>query len=460
MTRIPEAHCVQEDAWRGLAFASTEPWAPHPAAAPTTTRTPDGRFRIAANGAISCIGGWQHVLSGAVPGQACEISMDVEYEGISEPRDTLAATAYWGALAPDQAYFEHSGPVLQWRHLLPVVTGPGRIRFRRVLLAPPGASRLMVRANFRWSQTGSSTWSPPSVCAATWAPRPPVRVCVVTGRYGSRAGLSVNTIADNIRFYLPLCEAACRAASPNLLVLPEIALQWGLTSSHLDSAVQVPGAETRPFQELARANRVRVLLGLHEREESAVYNSAVLISPEGKVDGVYRKVHLAVESEINCGVAPGDSFPVFDTECGRIGVNICMDSSCAESSRMVGLNGGEMLLLPIMGDNRAWFHDQRRFDPDRWNCIMRTRAMDNQLCMVVARNNATGSCIIDHLGRVLAWNDGGLDYIHASVPLDADHLTSINGCYRDVNWVQRRPSLYSAFVDRDNYGSLRAHRNA
>jgi len=44
---------------------------------------------------------------------------------------------------------------------------------------------------------------------------------------------------------------------------------------------------------------------------------------------------------------------VFDTEIERIGCNICMDSSAAESSRMVGLNGAEVLLLPIMGDHRG-----------------------------------------------------------------------------------------------------------
>lgn len=93
---------------------------------------------------------------------------------------------------------------------------------------------------------------------------------------------------------------------------------------------------------------------------------------------------------------------------------------------MVGLNGADFLLLPIMGDHRAWRPGERIFDPERFKGIMRTRAMDNQLCMVVAVNRAEGSCIIDRLGNTLAWNDGCLDYIQATVELNDGHRPSSN----------------------------------
>ena len=52
---------------------------------------------------------------------------------------------------------------------------------------------------------------------------------------------------------------------------------------------------------------------------------------------------------------------------------------------MVGLNGADFLLLPIMGDHRAdrWTPGNPIFHESRWKAIMRTRAMDNQLCLVV-----------------------------------------------------------------------------
>jgi predicted amidohydrolase len=180
----------------------------------------------------------------------------------------------------------------------------------------------------------------------------------------------------------------------------------------------------------------------------------VLISPAGVIDGRYHKVHLAAGGEEVSGVLPGDSFPVFDTELGRLGCNICMDSSAAESSRMVGLNGANFLLLPIMGDHRAdrWSRGAPIYNEDRWRAIMRTHAMDNQLCMVVARNHALGSCIVDRKGEMLAWNDGDQPFITAEVPFEDGYRTWDGGCFRDVNWLQRRPHLYAAFTDPANHG--------
>lgn len=139
----------------------------------------------------------------------------------------------------------------------------------------------------------------------------------------------------------------------------------------------VTGPETEVFADIARQYQLRIMLGMLERDKDAVYNSAVLTNPNGQVDGLYRKVHLAVGGEIESGILPGEGFPVFEPEIGRIDCNICMDSSVtAESSRIVGLDGADFLLLPIMGDHRAWQPGLRVFDPDRLRGIMQTHAMD------------------------------------------------------------------------------------
>src|SRR5262249_5927432 len=162
-------------------------------------------------------------------------------------------------------------------------------------------------------------------------------------------------VRENVEFYGALCEEAARR-SPHLIVLPEIALQWEVPGNPLDLAVPVSGPETEPFAEIARRYGARLVLGLLERDSDAVANSAVLFGPTGAGEGKYRKVRLAAGGETTSGILPGEGFPVFETEIGRIGCNICMDSSAGESSRMVGLNGADFLLLPIMGDHRA----------DRW----------------------------------------------------------------------------------------------
>ena len=133
-----------------------------------------------------------------------------------------------------------------------------------------------------------------------------------------------------------------------------------------------------------------------------------------------------------------------------------MDSSAAESARMVGLNGADFLLLPIMGDHRAdrWTPGAPIFNEGRWQAIMRTRAIDNQLTLVVARNSAQGSCIVDRKGEFLAYNDGTRDIVEARVPAADGYRTWNGGCFREVNWLQRRPHLYGAYVETENRGSL------
>ena len=437
---------------RGAASAlqpdTVERWAPHPDAAPQTEKR-DDTFLVAANGTRTCVGGWQFRFAEIQPGRCYHVEWEVEHDGITDTRDVLHCKSYWGSMQPTDA--RSSG---MWDYLLPRVSGERSLRFGRRLTAPANATHLTLRCVFRWTTHGRSIWKPPQVTRiAAPEPRKPVKVAVVTGRQGGRRG-PFQSIQDNLNFYLPLCEDTC-AHKPDLIVLPEIALQWGLQDSALDSAVPAVCTETAPFASLAHAHKTRVLLGMFERDGDAVHNSAVLFGPDGSVEGCYHKVHLAVGGEEDSGILAGDGFPVFDTEIGRIGCNICMDSSAAESSRMVGLNGADFLLMPIMGDHRAdrWSRGSPIYSEDRWKAIMRTHAIDSQLCMVIARNNGLGSCIIDRKGDILAWNEGDADFITATINLDDAYRTWNGGCFRDVNWLQRRPHLYGAFVDPNNVGS-------
>jgi len=435
------------------ALDSVEQWAAHPQTAPCCSSDGDQIYISAANGTRTCSGGWQFAFTGISPGQSLAIQLDADHTGLDAPRDATLCTAYWGRVAPDA-----SGPssLLDREYLLPMPVGASSLRFSRVVRVPDSVTCLTVRCTLRWVSAGQIRWHVPevSIVDAVEPETDPVRAAVVTGRYQEHP--RPETLDDNVTYYSRLCEDACREVQPDLIVLPEIALQWGLPGHAVDTAVAVPGPETQRFADIAAQHKVRIVLGMLERDGDAVHNSAVLISPRGEVDGRYRKVHLAANSEWESGLLPGDSFPVFDTEVGRIGCNICMDSSAAESSRLVGLGGADFLAMPIMGDLRAsrWTPGNPLFNESRWLAIMRTRALDNQLCMVVARNNVHGSCIIDRKGEVLAWNEGDSPFIHADVPRVDGYRTWHGGCFRGVNWVQRRPHLYGLYTDTTCFGSL------
>ncbi len=427
---------------------STQAWAPHAAAAPLTA-TEGEQLCVETNGTRTLSGGWQLEYSAVEAGATYRISVDVDYENIDTWRDALQCKAIWGKMAPDNAHCHQP-----WDYLLPEVTGHNMLRFSRTLRAPQDAKTLTLRYTLRWTATGRSHWRPAQIEKISAEKEKTVRIAVATGTRASRQQHHSKSIADNVAYYAELCRAC--ASATDLIVLPEVALQWGLSGSPLDTALSVPSAETDVFAQIAREHQSYILLGLFEREGDAVRNSALLLGPDGQLAGRYYKVHLAVGGESESGILPGDNFPVFATDIGRIGCNICMDVSAAESSRMVGLNGADFLLLPIMGDHRAdrWSLGSPVFNESRWQAIMRTRALDAQVCLVVARNEGQGSCIVNRRGDFLAYNDGSEEFIYATVEMDDGFRTWNGGCFRGINWMQRRPHLYGEYVAVGNRGSL------
>jgi predicted amidohydrolase len=420
-------------------------WWPSEQAKPRFSKTKDGRLRLAANGTRACSGAWRLAYRGAVPGAWYEVSVDVGYEDLAHPREMLGALVRWQC--------EDGTPVLD--ELLRERTDPDTLRMRRLVQAPPGTTAMTVECFFRWSPAGASSWSPPAVRPAPAPTLKPARVCVVTGslpRIHARRG---HSIATNVEFYVDLCARAAEAMKPDLIALPEVAPQWRVPGSCFETAVPIPGPETAAFAAIAKKHRTYLALGVMERDGDAVFNSAVLLDRKGSVAGTYHKVHLASGSEWSSGILPGEGFPVFATDIGRIGFNICMDSSAAESARAVALNGADFLVLPIMGDHRAdrWTTGPPVFSEDRWRAIMRVRALDNQLTMVVSRNEGQGSCIINRKGDFLAFNEGDQDFVWAEVPPRVPYREGDGYCFRDVNWVQRRPRLYGMFVDEDGWGN-------
>jgi predicted amidohydrolase len=80
-------------------------------------------------------------------------------------------------------------------------------------------------------------------------------------------------------------------------------------------------------------------------EPGTLYNSAVLIAPDGLV-GTYRKIHLGIPLETN-RFTPGDRVPVFETRLGPIGISICYDFyNNPELSRILALKGARILVNP------------------------------------------------------------------------------------------------------------------
>src|SRR5207302_6418672 len=111
-----------------------------------------------------------------------------------------------------------------------------------------------------------------------------------------------------------------------------------------------PGPSTDYFGTLAKRYHLHVVVSLYERDGPVVYNACVLLGPDGKLIGKYRKVCLP-HSEIEAGVAPGNDYPVFDTKLGKVGMMVCYDGFFPEVARQLSNHGAEVIAFPVAGCN-------------------------------------------------------------------------------------------------------------
>ncbi|MBY0230028.1 MAG: carbon-nitrogen hydrolase family protein, partial [Gemmataceae bacterium] len=157
------------------------------------------------------------------------------------------------------------------------------------------------------------------------------------------------SVEDNRAGYAPLIAEAARLKA-DLVVLGETITYVGTGKKPHEVAEAIPGPSTDFFGKLARKHGLHLVVGLYEKDGLAVFNVAVLIGPDGKVIGKYRKVCLP-HSEIEAGVAPGDSCPVFDTRLGKVGLMVCYDGFFPEVARGLASKGAEVIAWPVWGCN-------------------------------------------------------------------------------------------------------------
>jgi predicted amidohydrolase len=115
--------------------------------------------------------------------------------------------------------------------------------------------------------------------------------------------------------------------------------------------------------------KIHVVAGLLEADGERRYNTAVLIGPDGKLIGKYRKQKLGHECDRNTA---GTASPVFETPYGRIGILICADRTDPDLVRRLCANGAECLICPSGG----------MFGPKNNDPIVQARSRENQVSIL------------------------------------------------------------------------------
>lgn len=136
---------------------------------------------------------------------------------------------------------------------------------------------------------------------------------------------------------------------PDIICLPELASfrYLGGGRSEVRQVAERPiGPFSSPFAEFARRHGCYVFCGIYTREAERYYNSIVLLDRQGKVIGEYRKMH-PTEGEIEKGVSPGPlNPPVFQTDFGVIGGQICFDIEWLDGWMALQKAGAEIVFWP------------------------------------------------------------------------------------------------------------------
>jgi len=251
--------------------------------------------------------------------------------------------------------------------------------------APAKAKQAIVELHLRWAPGGEVRWGEVSLTEAD--PPAPRKVRLAAVHFRPSGG---RTPADNCQMYEPLVAEAARQKA-DLVVLGETLTYVGLGKKYDEVAEPIAGPSTDYFGKLAKKYNLYIVPGLLERDGHLVYNVAVLIGPDGKVIGKYRKVCLP-RGEVEGGIAPGSEYPVFTTRFGKVGLMVCYDGFFPEVARELTNGGAEVIAWPVWGCNPL---------------LARARACENHVYLVsstyedVSRNWMM-SGVFDHTGELLA----------------------------------------------------------
>ena len=261
----------------------------------------------------------------------------------------------------------------------------------------------------------------------------------------------LNESSENL---LKMSEMIGKIASQekvDLIVFPELITsgnELGLRFTEL--AQRVPGPTVNLIAQRANDYGVYVAFGMvtKERVESVLYNSAILIGPDGELVDVYNKVHLRGEERM--AFREGIRLSVNDTEVGTIGMLLGYDLAFPEIARSLALDGADMIL--VMANWEVNYMDE-------WKTYLRSRAYENSVYVVGANrvgeditlNFGGESMVVGPRGQIFASMADETDpetgapkegYVVAKIDLD-----QVRKNREEFQFIQnRQPAIYRPLV--------------
>ena len=229
---------------------------------------------------------------------------------VEEPNRSILARIIWQKESGEQVGFTEYPAVLHEK------TENGWSIISQTYKIPAEAKQAKIELHYRWDADGLIHFGEVSFEKVNQPE--PRKVRIATINYRPRN--SKSSMENLEKFSELIAKAAAQKA--DIVCLPEGVTLCGTDLTYISASEPVPGPTTQFLGNIARKYNLYIVAGILERRGEVVYNTSVLINRNGDLVGKYHKLSLPRE-EIDGGVTPGDSLPVFNTDFGRIGMMIC-----------------------------------------------------------------------------------------------------------------------------------------
>jgi len=389
-------------------------WSPRPEIAPVFDRDPgsgrDGQtaLKISFGENPSAFGAWRTRIQGITASNNYCLRLYYRASQVSYEHRSVGVRVEW---------LDRKGHTIRPPEF--GIPGERENQWTRVELfttAPEGADTVQVDLSGGWAPRGTIWWSDVQLVPMVKNSRTIKTAAIFHRPHGKTPTQNVSDFCRQLD--------ALSAGELDIVCLPEGITVVGTGKSYADVSESVPGPTTAQLGDVARRLNSYLVAGLYEREGKTIYNTAVLMDREGQVTGRYRKTHLPRE-EAEAGLTPGNSYPVFTTDFGKVGLLICWDVHFPEPARALAAQGAEIILLPIWGGNET---------------LARARAIENHIFLITSSYDMK-TFIVDPTGKILSEATAARPLAITALNLDEPLFEPWLGDMKNRIWKERRPDI-------------------
>jgi N-carbamoylputrescine amidase len=264
---------------------------------------------------------------------------------------------------------------------------------------------------------------------------------------------------ENVKNSVNWIEKAAKQKA-QIICLPELfTSQYFCQTENIDNydlAEPVDGPSIKEISKAAYKNKVVVIAPFFEKRAMGVYhNSAAVIDADGKVLGLYRKMHIPDDPAYyeKFYFTPGDlGFKTFKTRFAHIGTLICWDQWYPEGARLTALQGASILFYPTAIGWHPYEKDEHgKPQFESWQTIQRGHAIANGIYVAAANRiglekQSPDSAGIEFWGRSFICDPQGI--ILAEASQDKEEVITAEVDLSRIEYIRRNwPFLRDRRID-------------